>query len=477
MSKLFKRTKILATIGPSVFTEEKITDLIMAGVNGCRLNFSHGNYVERDQQIAWIRAAAVKKGRSVAILQDLQGPKIRLGALKNDRMDLKAGDELILDSAITEHDGSFILPVQYNLAEKVQVDEPIYIFDGKIKTHVTEIVSKTAIKIKVENEGFIMSKKGLNLPNTDFSGDIITEKDMADIEFGASRDFDYVALSFVQSASDIEKLRQILLSHGSTAQIIAKIETKKAIETDENLEAIVKATDGIMVARGDMAVEAGGEVVPIVQRKLISLCRKHSKLCIIATQMLGSMVDNPEPSRAEVSDVANAVLQGADAVMLSDETANGAYPVEAVKEMKKVILYTQNNSTIIPCDQEIDEESRDYNAIASSAVELAEKIEADLIVCATATGATASAISTQRPNLPIISVTSNPRVAGQLALTYANVAFVRPYSENYATDLVKELKDDGYLKPREGSEDLLVVIVSGIKDKIGGTNTIQIKKI
>ena len=477
MSKLFKRTKILATIGPSVFTEEKITDLIMAGVNGCRLNFSHGNYVERDQQIAWIRAAAVKKGRSVAILQDLQGPKIRLGALKNDRMDLKAGDELILDSAITEHDGSFILPVQYNLAEKVQVDEPIYIFDGKIKTHVTEIVSKTAIKIKVENEGFIMSKKGLNLPNTDFSGDIITEKDMADIEFGASRDFDYVALSFVQSASDIEKLRQILLSHGSTAQIIAKIETKKAIETDENLEAIVKATDGIMVARGDMAVEAGGEVVPIVQRKLISLCRKHSKLCIIATQMLGSMVDNPEPSRAEVSDVANAVLQGADAVMLSDETANGAYPVEAVKEMKKVILYTQNNSTIIPCNQEIDEESRDYNAIASSAVELAEKIEADLIVCATATGATASAISTQRPNLPIISVTSNPRVAGQLALTYANVAFVRPYSENYATDLVKELKDDGYLKPREGSEDLLVVIVSGIKDKIGGTNTIQIKKI
>ena len=477
MSKLFKRTKILATIGPSVFTEEKITDLIMAGVNGCRLNFSHGNYVERDQQIAWIRAAAVKKGRSVAILQDLQGPKIRLGALKNDRMDLKAGDELILDSAITEHDGSFILPVQYNLAEKVQVDEPIYIFDGKIKTHVTEIVSKTAIKIKVENEGFIMSKKGLNLPNTDFSGDIITEKDMADIEFGASRDFDYVALSFVQSASDIEKLRQILLSHGSTAQIIAKIETKKAIETDENLEAIVKATDGIMVARGDMAVEAGGEVVPIVQRKLISLCRKHSKLCIIATQMLGSMVDNPEPSRAEVSDVANAVLQGADAVMLSDETANGAYPVEAVKEMKKVILYTQNNSTIIPCNQEIDEESRDYNAIASSAVELAEKIEADLIVCATATGATASAISTQRPNLPIISVTSNPRVAGQLALTYANVAFVRPYSENYATDHVKELKDDGYLKPREGSEDLLVVIVSGIKDKIGGTNTIQIKKI
>ena len=301
MSKLFKRTKILATIGPAVMSEESVTELIMAGVNGCRLNFSHGNYLERDEQIAWIRNASAKKGRSVAIVQDLQGPKIRLGELKGNHLDVKAGDELVLDYSLKEHAGGKTLPVQYNLAEKAKIGEPIFLFDGKIRASVTDIPSATAITIRVENDGFLMSKKGLNLPDTDFGGDIITEKDMADIEFGASRDFDYVALSFVQSAADIDKLRQILLSHGSSAQIIAKIETKKAIETDQNLEAIVEASDGIMVARGDMAVEAGAEVVPIVQRKLIALCRKHSKLCIVATQMMGGMVDNPEPSRAEVS--------------------------------------------------------------------------------------------------------------------------------------------------------------------------------
>lgn len=477
MSKLFKRTKILATIGPAVFTEQKIEDLIMAGVNGCRLNFSHGDYVERDQQIKWIRQAAAKKGRSVAILQDLQGPKIRLGDIKDNHMDVHAGDELVLDHACETHDGGNVIPVQYNLADKVKVGEPLSMFDGKIKSTVIDIVSKTAIKVRVENEGFIMSHKGLNLPDTDFGGDIITEKDMADIEFGASRDFDYVALSFVQSASDIEKLRQILLSHGSTARIIAKIETKKAIESDEAMEAIVKATDGIMVARGDMAVEAGAEVVPIVQRKLIAMCREYGKLCIVATQMMSSMVDNPEPTRAEVSDVANAVIQGADAVMLSDETANGKYPVETVKAMKKVILYTQNHSHVSPISHEVTGEFKNYDAIAGGVVQLAEKIGADLIVCQTASGATAQAIAAQRPKLPIITVTSNPRVAGQLALCYANSAFVRPYTENYGIDLAQELKESGYIQVEEGKKDIFAVVMSGHKEITGGTDTIKLVRI
>ncbi len=477
MSKLFKRTKILATIGPATFSAEKIEELIMAGVNGCRLNFSHGDYIERDQQIAWIREAAAKKGRSVAILQDLQGPKIRLGNIKDNRYDVHVGDELILDHAVTEHDGSNVIPIQYNLAEKVKVGEPLSMFDGKIKSTVTDIVSKTAIKVKIENEGFIMSHKGLNLPDTDFGGDIITEKDMADIEFGASRDFDYVALSFVQSADDIDKLRQILLSHGSTAQIIAKIETKKAIETDEAMEAIVEAADGIMVARGDMAVEAGAEVVPIVQRKLIAMCREHGKICIVATQMMGSMVDNPAPTRAEVSDVANAVIQGADAVMLSDETANGQYPIETVKAMKKVILYTQNHSHVSPINHEVTGEFKNYDAIAGGVTQLAEKIGADVIVCQTASGATAAAIAAQRPSLPLISVTSNARVAGQLALTYANSSFVRPYSENYGYDLAVELKNSGYLQTEEGRKDILAVIISGHKDAVGGSDTIKIVRI
>ena len=277
MSKLFKRTKILATVGPSVFAEEKLKEMVYAGVNGFRLNFSHGTYDERDEQIRIIRKYAAERGKSVAILQDLQGPKIRFGDVNDNHVDMHIGDEFILDNAVKEQSGN-VLPVQYNLAEKVKVGEPISFFDGKVKATIIEIPSATAIKVRIENEGFIMSHKGINLPDTDLGGDIITEKDLADLEFGASRDFDYVAMSFIQSAEDIEKLRQILVSHGSRAQIVAKIETKKAIESDEKMEAIVKATDGIMIARGDMAIEAGAEVVPIVQRKLIKLCRKYSKL-------------------------------------------------------------------------------------------------------------------------------------------------------------------------------------------------------
>ncbi|MBR0479968.1 pyruvate kinase [Candidatus Saccharibacteria bacterium] len=478
MSKLFQRTKILATIGPATNSAEKIEEVIMAGVNGCRLNCSHGSNEERDQQIKWIREAAAKKGRSVAILQDLQGPKIRLGMIQNNHLDLSVGDELVLESAEGfEHNGGFTVPVQYNLAEKVKIGEPLYIFDGKIRTEVTEIVSATAIKVKVLNNGFIMSKKGLNLPETDFGGDILTPKDIKDIEYGANCDYDYVSLSFVQSAEDIINLKQRLLALGSTAKVVAKIETKKAIESDQNLEEIVKAADGIMVARGDMAVEAGAEVVPIVQRKLIAMTRAHAKLCIVATQMLSSMVENPEPTRAEVSDVATAVLQGADVVMLSDETANGKYPVETVKEMKKVILYAQNHSSVAPISKmPVGEKSEVYDAISNAAARLAEKIEADVIVAQTASGITATTMAAQRPNVPIISVTANPRVANQLALIYANSAFVRPYSENFGYDLAKELKEKEYLQTKEGKKDLTAVIVSGDRDKFG-TDTIRIRQI
>lgn len=477
MSRLFKRTKILATIGPSTNSADMITQVIMAGVNGCRLNCSHGSNEERDQQIKWIREAAMKKGRSVAILQDLQGPKIRLGMLKDNHLDLVSGDEVVLESADGfEHDGGKTVPVQYNLAEKCKVGEPLSMFDGKIKGEIVEIVSDTAIKVKVLNDGFIMSKKGLNLPDTDFGGDILTPKDLSDIEYGAGCDYDYVALSFVQSPEDVEKLKQVLLSYGSTAKVIAKIETKKAISSEKNLEAIVEAADGIMVARGDMAVEAGAEVVPIIQRKLIALCRKHAKLCIVATQMMSSMVDNPEPTRAEVSDVATAVVQGADAVMLSDETANGSYPLETVKEMKKVILFTQNHSRVATVNRDNGTLEAVYTAISEAAARLAENIDADVIVCQTASGVTSMMMASERPNLPIVTVTSNKRVANQLALIYANSAFVRPYSEDFGYDLAEELKKVGYLQLKEGVKDLTAVIVSGDKNKVG-TDTIKVRKI
>lgn len=477
MSRFFKRTKILATIGPATNSAEMISEIIMAGVNGCRLNCSHGSNEERDQQIKWIREAAKKKGRSVAILQDLQGPKIRLGMLMDNRLDVKVGDEMVLEAREGyEHDGGMTVPVQYNLAEKCRVGEPLSMFDGKVKAEITEIVSDTAIKVKILNDGFVMSKKGLNLPDTDFGGDILTKKDLSDIEYGAGCDYDYVALSFVQSPEDVMKLKQLLLSYGSTAKVIAKIETKKAISSERNLEAIVEAADGIMVARGDMAVEAGAEVVPIIQRKLIALCRKHAKLCIVATQMMASMVDAPEPTRAEVSDVATAVVQGADVVMLSDETANGSYPLETVAEMKKVILFTQNHSRVVAVHRDKDRLESIYTAISSATARLAEDIDADVIVCQTASGVTATTMAAERPNLPIVTVTSNERVANQLALIYANSAFVRPYAADFGYDLARELKESGYLQLKEGVKDLTAVIVSGDRDKIG-TDTIKIRKI
>jgi len=470
MKIIFKRTKILATLGPSTNSSDMIEKLSRAGVNGYRLNFSHGSYEERDQQIAWIREATKQTGKPVAILQDLQGPKIRLGMLSQN-VEVKAGDELILDYA-AEHSG-FIIPVQYNLAEKTKPGEALYIFDGKIKTTVIERTSDTAIKVKVENAGTLMSKKGINLPDTDFGGDILTSKDIADIEFGATRDIDFVALSFVQSADDINSLRQLLVANGSSAQIIAKVETKAAIE-DQTLEEIVKASDGVMVARGDLAVEAGAEVVPIVQRRIIALCRKYGKLSIVATQMMASMVNAPEPTRAEASDVSNAVVQGADVVMLSDETANGEYPLEAVAAMKKVILYTQDHEPVERFREKIKDRLEVPDAISMVAADLAEQLDAAAIIAETKSGATAANIAAHRPNLPIISVTSQVRSAQQLGLSYANRSYVRPDSEEAGYEIAKELKEQGFF----GDEEVRVIIVSGRQPGItGATDTIKVRTV
>ena len=474
MSNTFKRTKILATLGPATNSPEKIKQLIEAGANGFRLNFSHGSYEERLDQIKWIRDASAEVGRTVAILQDLQGPKIRLGVLKDNHLDVKAGDDIVLDHAIQEHDGSMNLPIQYNLANKVKVGEPVYLFDGKIRGEMIERVSDTAIKIRILNDGFLMSRKGLNLPDTDFGGDILTPKDLADVEFGADKDIDFVALSFIQSADDINNLRQIMLSHGSTAQIIAKVETKAAIEM-ESLKEIVKAADGVMIARGDLAVETSPEIVPIVEREAIRLCRKYGKLSIVATQMLASMVDNPEPTRAEVSDVATAVILGTAVVMLSDETANGSYPVEAVKMMAKTVRYTQSRWPMNDMPIEYGEKNRRRNAIANAAVVVADQVDADVIIAETKSGATAARIAACRPELPIAAVTPNKRVAQQLALSYATRSYVREEGEHVGTKLAKELLDWGTF----GRDDkLTAVVVSGRQSGVaGGTDTLRVRVV
>lgn len=470
MSTIFKRTKILATVGPATHSAEKIAAIMDAGVNGFRINFSHGGAPDRLEQINWIREASKNSGKTVAILQDLQGPKIRLGILKDNMLTVKPGDILTLDSSIEEHDGGFALPVQYNLAEKMKVGEPLYMFDGKVHSVVTEIAGETAIKVEIKNDGYLMSRKGLNLPDTDFGGDILSAKDIEDLEWGSSQDFDYVALSFVQTAGDITDLRARLVELGSSAHVVAKIETKSAIRP-ENLEEIIRVSDGVMVARGDLAVEAGAEIVPVIQRRIVALCRKHGKLSIVATQMMGSMVDNPEPTRAEISDVANAVIQGSDVVMLSDETANGKYPLETVQAMRKAIMYTQENVDVMPVDKDEARKMTDA-AISYSAVRLAQDIKADAIIAETSSGATAVNIAAFRPNLPIISVTDHVDTAQKLSLSYANRSYVRPSDPEAAGKLAEELKAEGYF----GADSVRLVLVSGYKPgEPGTTNNIQVR--
>ena len=465
---IFKRSKILATLGPATHSKQMVYDLISAGVNGFRLNFSHGTYEERDEQIKWIRDASKKLGKPVAILQDIQGPKIRLGNLDVKQQVVHKGDELSLVFG-SEHKGS-VIPVQYDLSEKVEVGQRLYIFDGKIRTIVISTAPKT-VTVRVENDGYVMSRKGINLPDTDFGGDIFTDKDYRDMEYGASQDIDYVALSFIQSAHDVEAARGFLAGKGSTADVVAKVETRQAIEPSE-LERIVEASDGVMVARGDLAIEVGAEIVPIVQQQILGLCQKHAKISIVATQMMASMVDNPEPTRAEVSDISHAVAYGADCLMLSDETANGEYPLEAVSSMKRVILYTQENSPVRPLGSPINT-GANAASICAAAKSLAAQMHANVIVAETKSGATAAQIAAHRPTRPIVSVTSDKRVAQQLALLYANKSFQRPDGERTGVELLKELVANEYLPATTTA-----VIVSGRQPGlVGGTDTIRIRTI
>jgi pyruvate kinase len=382
----FKRTKIIATIGPPLHSYEAVKKLIDSGANGIRLNISHGTNEERDQQIKWIRKASEELAKPVAIIQDLQGPKIRLGDF-DDIYNVKKGETLRF-SYKADYEKTGHLPTQYNLAKYVKRGERIYLYDGKVKTVVTS-VKEGVVYAEAQNDGILVRRKGINLPDTDFRGHIITPKDKADLVYGSVKDIDYVAMSFVQTAKDIVKLRSILRSLNTNAKIIAKIETKAAID---NLEDIIRETDAVMIARGDLAVETLAESVPIEQRRIIGLGLKHSKPTIVATQMLGSMVESPEPSRAEVSDVATAVILGADCVMLSDETASGKYPIEAVEFMKRIILYTQKNNPLTVSFVDNKEDHSKQTSISRAVLSLADSIGAKAIVAETKSGATAQEI-------------------------------------------------------------------------------------
>lgn len=462
----FKRTKIVATVGPATDSYESILALIKAGANAIRLNFSHGGYEEREQQIKWIRKAAIEYGKPVAIIQDLQGPKIRLGDF-DGVIPVQKGQSLVFKyGANYEEDG--LIPTQYDLAKKVKRGQRLYLFDGKVKTIVTS-VAEGVVHARVENDGILLKRKGINLPDTDFAGDTITEKDKKDLAFGSTQDIDYVAQSFVQSARDIQNMRTLMKGLGMTAKLIVKFETKAAIE---NIEEIVHEADVIMVARGDLAVEAPAESVPIVQRQLVGLGLKYAKPTIIATQMLFSMTEQPEPTRAEVSDIATAVMIGADAVMLSDETANGKYPLEAVETMKRVIMYTQENAPVKPLYPHDGATilSR-QNAICNAIISLADSVSAKAIVAETKSGATALQIAGRRPDRPIIAVTSDVRVAQQLAIVYGTKSYVRPDEQYQASKLTNWLHENKILHKGD-----MVVTASGQRPGVvGTTDTIKVR--
>lgn len=464
----FKRSKIIATVGPSSNDYATILELIKAGANGIRLNFSHGTHEERLEQIAWIRKASEEYGKPVAIIQDLQGPKIRLGDF-DGVITVQAGQSLsFVYKADYERSGH--IPTQYDLSKKVSRGERLYLFDGRVRTTVTS-VKDGVVHVRAENDGILIKRKGINLPDTDFKGDIITEKDKKDIIFGVGQDIDYVALSFVQTAKDIAKLRTMLQNLGSSARIIAKVETKAAIE---NIEDIVKESDAVMIARGDLAIETTPESVPIEQRRIIGLGMHYAKPTIVATQMLASMTEMPEPTRAEVSDVATGVVLGADTLMLSDETANGKYPVEAVKVMKRVILYTQENNPISSLSFATPPESVSrQHAISLAIVNLAKRVKAKAVVAETKSGATALNIASLRPEVPVIAVTSDARVANQLAIVYGTKSYARPAHAKAATKLTNWLAKNKVL--HEG--DIIVTASGRYPGVVGTTDTIKIRVI
>lgn len=464
----YKRTKIIATVGPATHSYEAIKSLIQNGANGLRLNFSHGTYPERDEQIAWIRKASKELKKPVAIIQDLQGPKIRLGEF-DDIINVQTGQTLRFGYK-ADYIKTGIIPTQYDLSTKIKRGERLYLYDGKVRTTVTS-VKDGIVHVRAENNGILLKKKGMNLPDTDFSGDVITEKDKADLAYGSQQDIDYVAMSFVQTAADVEHMRRLIHNLGSPRKIIVKVETKLAVE---NLEQIVQVADAVMVARGDLAVETPAESVPIVQRQIIGLGLKYSKPTIVATQMLASMTEMPEPTRAEVSDVATAVLVGADCVMLSDETANGQYPLEAVSVMKRVILYTQNHAPVRPVFPGDDEHpvSRQL-AISRGIISLANSIHATAIVAETKSGATAVQIARERPEIPLIAVTDDPRTAHQLAIVYSVKSYVRPVSAQAAVKLTDFLQETKVFK----KGDIVVTASGQYPGVVGTTDTIKVRQL
>jgi len=446
------RTKIVATVGPSCDTYEKLLELVKAGVNIFRLNFSHGSHEDKARIIEYIHTINKKEPYSIAILADLQGPKLRVGDIENGSINIEPGDILTFTSKEKVMGNKEKIFVSYpNLHKDVEVGNKILIDDGKLEVVVTEITANDEVKVKVTYGGALFPKKGVNLPDTKISLPALTEKDLQDLEFILSQNVDWIALSFVRKVDDIIDLKRRLTEKGSKSKVIAKIEMPSALL---DLRNIVLESDGVMVARGDLGVELPVEKVPMAQRDIIRKCIHRAKPVIVATQMMESMIDRVKPNRSEITDVANAVLEGADAVMLSGETATGKHPTLVVETMRKIILEVEK--TEYRYDREEDLVPQPHSpsflsdAICYNACKLARDTKADALIGMTQSGYTAFMLSSYRPQCPMYIFTKEKSLVNQLSLSWGVRAFFYDEEESLddiINDQIDILKERGFIHP------------------------------
>jgi pyruvate kinase len=469
------KTKIIATIGPSTISEEMLEKLIRAGVNVCRINASHGDHTMHQQVVDNVRKLNEEKKLKIALLYDLQGPKMRIGEVLNNEIFLEENQSVILTQDDCIGDANKI-QIRYNMFHNdVHVGDTVLIDDGKIELQIIAKDDSTSVTAKVIHGGVLSSKKGINLPYTKISLPSLTVKDKSDLDFALKNNIEWIGLSFVRSANDIVELKKIIADRGKSSRVIAKIEKPEAVREIDN---IMKVTDGIMVARGDLGVEMAMEKVPLIQKMLVRKSIAASKPVIIATQMMESMITNYRPTRAETNDVANAVFDGADALMLSAETSVGAYPVKVIESMFKIIEIAETESAIYNRHIHPVKESKSFisDSVCYNSCVMAQQSGATGIIAMTHSGYTAFKISSQRPNCTIFIFTDNMEMLNTLSLVWGVKAFYyNKYesSDDTIKDLKSFLKQNGYLD----SGDLVINVFSTPLDERGMANTIKLNFI
>lgn len=462
MMNIGKKTKIVCTIGPATESEEKLEELVKAGMNVARLNFSHGDFDEHQKRVDRIRKICDKTGDVLAIVQDLCGPKIRIGSFKNGSINLNRGDTFILTTEDVEGTEERVHINYEELPKEVKSGTPIMLQDGTKRLEVVEVKGNDIIT-KVISGGRLSGRKGVNVPGANLSVKSLTDKDKKDLEFGIKNKVDFVALSFVRNSSDIRELREILVKAGSDAQIIAKIETREALD---DIDEIIKETDAIMIARGDLAIEIPAEEVPLVQKLIIHKCNSAGKPVITATQMLESMVKNPVATRAEISDIANAIIDGTDAIMLSEETTLGDFPVSAVEVMTKVALKVEKEVFTRDTIAEYEASHGITDVVSQSAVRATHNIGASLIVALTRQGRTPRMISRYRPAEMIMAMTDKKETLNKLTLSYGCFPILVPTFKT--TDEIMKIVRDTTLNSHLVKKGDKIVIVAGMP--FGDTN-------